>query len=627
MKKNKTVNIKSRITLDRFDWFALGLCFVVFSLWGILLTKKYLNFGYYDWDLAFFNQATWNLLHGEQYVSLFDLNFFSNHSNLIAYLCLPLYALAPHPLTLVFLKVFSVVAGGYILYFIGKKKIGPVEAMLFMGFYFLYVPNLFGLIYEFDFESLSPIFLFLLYALFQNKNLVAFLMTAFITIFIKENMPMIIVAFGIFALFAKNRNKLTWGIIPIALGLSSFYLLTSVIIPHFRGGNVHGYIGFYTQLGESPLEVVWTIVLHPWKVLPYFKDPSNIRFLFELFSPLLFLPILSPHTLFLISPIFLQHLLSSGHQHHTIYYQYVLSIAPFLFLAALSTFFTLKRFLRPLFQIIILVLIVVLSCLSFKKYLPSLLPRLNLASDHLNPSRWAMVRTIPPTSSVIASFDFLAELSNRKDLYAFYKVYSFDHREMFKIPSTVQYAIVDFKDRWLEAIYSKEPSQTTTYLQKFFLDNTWGVLQASENIILFKKGENKKFLEIDTFNSSIRYNIFYNVNESFGLKFLTGITEVTENQKVLPLNFEWFVYQDIEENYAAQILVLQEGKSIAIRNHYIGYKIYPSFMWKKGDLVRERYWLNVSNLPKGNYALELRIVNLHKNEKISPIKLSNITVP
>ena len=124
-----------------------------------------------------------------------------------------------------------------------------------------------------------------------------------------------------------------WGILPIVLGFVSFYFLTSVIIPHFRGGGSHGYIGYYAQFGKTPMQVIFSILTHPWKLFAYFHDALIKRWLFELLAPLAFLPILSRHILFLISPIFIQHLLSCAFQEQTIHYQYALSLAPFIFIA------------------------------------------------------------------------------------------------------------------------------------------------------------------------------------------------------------------------------------------------------------------------------------------------------
>ena len=145
-----------------FSKRAALLCLAAFLAWGFILVRKYIFFGYEDWDLAFFAQAMWNLRHGSQYVSLFDINFFGNHSNLIALICLPVYIIFMHPLTLIFLKLLSFICAGYVLFLIAQPKIGETLSLLVLLLYLIYPPNIFGLLYEFDFESLAPIFLTLL---------------------------------------------------------------------------------------------------------------------------------------------------------------------------------------------------------------------------------------------------------------------------------------------------------------------------------------------------------------------------------------------------------------------------------------------------------------------------------
>ena len=163
---------------DRMDIVALALCLFAFSFWVVLLSYKFTHFGYYDWDLAFFSQGMWNLSHGSGHVSLFDTNFFSNHANLIAYLILPIYRIFPHPLTLVFLKVISYVTAAFVLYVLAKEKLGPVAAILMLWLYLTYPPNVFGLLYEFDFESLAPGLLMLIFYFYVKDHWQGFLICA-----------------------------------------------------------------------------------------------------------------------------------------------------------------------------------------------------------------------------------------------------------------------------------------------------------------------------------------------------------------------------------------------------------------------------------------------------------------
>ena len=158
---------------------------------------------------------------------------------------------------------------------------------------------------------------------------------------IKENMPLIIIAFSIHGLFVK-KDKIRWAVIPGILALISFYLLVFVFIPHISGrpigeGNPY-YIGNnYKNLGGSMGGILCTIIFHPVRTLYSLMTSSNLYFLIAIFNPILYLPLGAPGVLFLISPIFFQHLLSSSLSEHFVHYAYVMTMAPFLFLAAVQT--------------------------------------------------------------------------------------------------------------------------------------------------------------------------------------------------------------------------------------------------------------------------------------------------
>ena len=95
---------------------AITVCAVSFFVWCNILFYHYFHFVYNDWDLAFFTQACWQLLHGSQFTSVTGINYFGDHSYYITFLYLPFFAIAPNPLTLVMLKLFSFLIAAFLFY-------------------------------------------------------------------------------------------------------------------------------------------------------------------------------------------------------------------------------------------------------------------------------------------------------------------------------------------------------------------------------------------------------------------------------------------------------------------------------------------------------------------------------
>ena len=106
---NSTTNFLNRYGLLILTVFII-LYVVVF---GYTSYMKYQTFSYYDFDLAIFNQVTWNTLHGDFMYSSIRENvynfdgtvkpvgiFFKEHVPVILLFFLPVYAIFQSPLTL-----------------------------------------------------------------------------------------------------------------------------------------------------------------------------------------------------------------------------------------------------------------------------------------------------------------------------------------------------------------------------------------------------------------------------------------------------------------------------------------------------------------------------------------------
>lgn len=595
------------------DWLAFGVAFFFLNVCGIFLYLKYYTFGYSDWDLAFYSQAMWNLsLHGGQYSSLFASNLFGNHSNLIAFLLVPLYWLFPHPLTLILTKVLVFVLAALIFYRYAKSKIGDVAALICMVLYLLYPANLFSLIYEFDFESLSPIFLFLLYIFYTGKNFPAFLSTAILTILIKENMALIVCAFGVAGLFSKEKWK--WGGIPLVLGAALFLYLTQVFIPQFSKTGKHIYLYIYSGLGQTPLQIAWKLLTTPSIILGYLT-PWNVGCLLKMLTPLALTPLFSLPTLFFAMPILLIRILADAPAQMTIYYYYGVSIAPFLFLAMVNALAWVRNKPRRIFVIffhLLLILVVVCSIQDLRLYINSMKRMIFLHDDHFKMARWDLVKSIPKDAPVIATFDFLAELSQRKNLFAFFLIY---HRNFgpndFHLPAPDSFALIDFMDQWLLNSLEMDPKPTANAIHNFFRNNDWNVVKAYNDVVLLKKSatscencllevEDKPFLPSQSspiiFDDTLELHNFQNIT-----------IKAHEESPPSCLTFFWRTAKDVNRLYVMEITLRHGKRRVSQHMHCIGYTMFPTALWKNDTYIKENYWLWLPHLPKGEYTIEIAV--------------------
>ncbi len=603
------------------DRVAFGLCALVFLFWVGLLSFKYYSFGYYDWDLAMYAQVMWNLKHGSLYSSLMGMNFLGNHAEYVAFLLLPIYLIFSHPLTLVVLKILSHTVGAFVLYLWAKKNIPAAGALTIMILFLSFPANIFALLYEFHFESLNVGLLFLLFYFFQTQKFFPFCLTMIVTSLIKENMPPVIAAFGIYALFSKRRNKGRWSLVPIVWGAFIFCVAMLWITPLVRNSDgIHSanqYVGLYSSLGGTPIEIIKTFFFHPGKIFSVILQSSNIHYLTELFEPLLFLPCLSPHILFLALPIFLQHLLSSAPTNHTIFYHYAATLTPFVFLAAVQSLKFIYTKFKPLFYYILLSMLVLTCALNLRLSRENILSRISFFENRLTLPHWQMVQKIPKDAGVIASLSFLAELSQRKHVYSFLDVLRNTNGlsgQPFQLAPHVSYALIDFEDGWIkdEIFRSGNPKVALNRMQEFFKDR-WSLEDAADDTILFKREEKNEDPLIERSSEP-----FFPLSESKSIliddKILFLKCEIAQHRlkrsNVLPLTFYWKAKRSLNENYFMTIILKEKNRTIISKTRRIGYTIFPTSVWREGDYIKEHYWLLLpEKLPPGKYSLEINLWN------------------
>ncbi len=481
-------------------YLPVAVCTVAFFTWCLLLFYKYAHFGYNDWDLAFFTQACWQLLHGSQFTSLAGINYFGDHSYFITLFILPFFALFPHPLTLVLLKLTAYLVAAYLFYKIAAETLGQTTALILMVLYIVFPANIFSVLYEFNVEGLAPPFLFWMFMSFQKQQWRSFFMASVLLMLIKENMALIVCAYGLYGIFNKKcPSPVAW--LTLILGAVTFYILVADVVPYFRHLPYHPFIVRYEYLGHSLREIIFNLLTQPSKVMNMIFTGLNAGYIKSLFGPLLLPVLFGWPLLFPVLPVLLQHMLADNPSEHTIYYHYGSTIAPFIFLAVMRTLgLCLGKFSRKVFNAILFLL--VFSLITFLYcFLDPFVYKLDYhRNDRLDAVRWDFVSAVPPQAGVISTFDYLAPLSLRKNLYAFHKIYNESYQnsqemkanelntgQSFILPDQVHYALIDFKDPWLKQSLKFWPQETSQRIRMFLREGHWQVIKSYGSIVLLKR--------------------------------------------------------------------------------------------------------------------------------------------
>ena len=503
---------------------------------------KYLYFGYFDFDLAIYNQTMWSTLHGQFLSSSIARGIiFTDHFSPILLLYFIFYIIIPHAMTLLFLQSALLGSGAWAIYLIAKENIGKIAGVI-VAFAYLIYPALNNVnLFEFHPEAaLAPIILFMFYCLIKDK-FVPFFFLSILALSCKEDASLVVIMFGIYAIFIGKSKR--WIIWPIISSLAWSVVAIQFILPYFNKDK-YIFTSLYAYLGSNPAEIAYNIVRHPVAVLKIAAMPYKIDYLRFLFSPVSFLPLFSPAVLFLSLATFARNLLVDYTPACNIYNQYSVAIIPVIFLAAvygikrLLNFGIIKKMRFVFAAFFLAVSLYFAYCIGPWLELSGNLP--SYVRDPLAPVMNDMIRSIPSDAGVVATFRFLPKLSDRKQLQSFHHLYMGHYKiinKKYTLPPDIEYALIDFEDPLTVQFKNQESGRN---FRSFLEGGSWGVVGLVENIVLLKKGAGgnlKLYEELKEVSPS--YPAAVEINREIALTGYDLSEEFLLSKKCLSLSLYW----------------------------------------------------------------------------------------
>jgi uncharacterized membrane protein len=342
------------------------------------LTYKYLTWGQ-GYDQIDYQQSIWNTTQGR----FLEISHYRHTDHLwgmdfipAILLLVPFYALFPSALTLNFFQALFMALGALPVYAIARDRFGGSRgAGLGWAAVYLLYPSLWFVTMSAPWQprtlaipALLGAFFFLQRASGRVQGRVkpslepshqrewwSFLACLLLALTTRTDVSLVVVAFGLLA--AVWRMNWRWVVPPIVLGLAWFYLATNVITPSFYRADYQArqaeacdvtncdysetwpgespQLAYYSHLGDSAGEIVWTVLTDPLKIAGLVLTPPKLTYLLLLLLPLLLLPLLAPDVLLLAAPPLAMNLLSLRPFQITVREQYQALVIPGLVLAAI----------------------------------------------------------------------------------------------------------------------------------------------------------------------------------------------------------------------------------------------------------------------------------------------------
>jgi len=465
---------------------------LIFSTFSIL---RHLSSMYGDPDLGLLNQSFYTTAFcGKIFFNTFEgASHFCRHNSPIYFILLPFYILAPSLITLIILQTAAIAAGAIPVYLMARSRMGESAGNTFAILYLLYHP-LHGVNYD-PFHDLSFAIAPLLSAVYfyvVKRNFRICWLFLLLALMAKEDVSFTVSFFGLYLIYdgivsarsgiitpQQRQMNILHGALMVCTGF--FYLLLSiyVIIPHFNPpyDSYNYFSERYGYFGKNIVEVIQSILFHPFRTLRYLLVWPKVSFFLETLAPLAFLSLLDLPLFLVATPTYAIDLLSGFSAMHNSGSRYPSLLIPFIFASAIMG---LSKLLekkneeeRPFIYRKIIIYPIVLTILSTLLLNPSpfrigwqFIPRV---SEHQK-TVLRLLREIPPQASLSTQVNIYQHASYRLNCYAWYC-------------EGTEYIMLDPGNEWYDRI---EPGWSTT-IQKLLREGKYELIRECDKVQIYKK--------------------------------------------------------------------------------------------------------------------------------------------
>jgi len=603
---------------------------IIFSFAGYC---QYTSFSYQDMDLAAINQVFWNGMHSRFITAIHvgESALLNNHKWFIAAALLPIYALFPGPLLLLYIQAIALSAGVWAVYLLARENLKPALGLLFSFCYLIYPSLNYITLYEFHPVAFAvPLLLFTFY-FYQRRKWTGYLIFLLLSLSCREDVTLPVFGMGIYFLLRGIKERGTppflrwrWGVSALVLSLFWFLLCTRLIPTLTAQFNPEADQTdlmpiFFGWLGDTPLEMARTAITHPGYLLGGVLTRPKLLYLFQLLLPLGLLSLLSPASCVMVVLPALEGLLSSRPQHFSIQYQYTALIIPFVFISAIRGTRNLLRWkwlkFKPDYLVIFLLLISPLSAKIIGPLfrLPSRFRQWRVNEE--DSVREEMVRMVPDQAPVLATFGLASHLSSRPQLFYSFQIcggWRTGYRvDLPLVQRSAKFALIDFNGS-LTFYYFYGPGGDS-YVRGF-LEEGWQLEETVNALALFRKGDYSKLgLVGKTDLSGIEMPLDQPIIDLPELR-LRGYN-IRHNLRLGRRMVETVVYLECDKKVTRDYLLTARfrqhgGQGFAFgQSFFAPYRILPTSQWDPGEIIKQQCAIMIPReAPAGTYDMILSLL-------------------
>jgi uncharacterized membrane protein len=488
----------------------VALVFFAVSTWASY--ARWANFEYRTFDLAYYVQAIWQLIHGRFQVSVEGVPLLGNHVEPIVALIAPLFLLFRHPLVFVLVQNAALASMGPVAFSIGRRLGLDRKTALLLGGAILLTPATgYVALHEFHPEAFTAPFLLLMFHARLRGSLRAHWGWLIAVLACKENMALLTAAYCAVHLILERKRPpaelRAWYLWPMAVSVFWFIACAKLITPALNSGSID-YLALYDRLGTSAGDILLKAITQPQVIFrTLLQSLSQGNLLWALLLPFLALPLMRPRWLLIATPILLQHLLSWRSSEWTIYFHYAAPLLPLFWIALAEGVAQIDRWTPvPVPIRRSLPFLVIAACIAAQVFLG---PGHSIATTTTNWFRGelarnrkqALVDQISPNASVLAPLPYLSHLAMRENLYSLHYVLKglkTLSRSAYSPPPPTDFVLIDYDDSAtfdavagyyhpaMKTIDARVIPSSDRLLHEFLQRSAWTV-RASDELTLFQQ--------------------------------------------------------------------------------------------------------------------------------------------
>ncbi|MGB3612854.1 MAG: DUF2079 domain-containing protein [Elainellaceae cyanobacterium] len=284
---------------------------------ALLLHRHYSMYpSYASFDQGIFNQVFWNGSHGRPFQSSLSSTLstpvvhdgelpsvsyhrLGQHFTPALLLWLPLYALLPHPATLLVLQITLLTAAGLLLYRLARERVGvAIATFISVSFYAANAvvgPSLA------NFHDLCqvPLFVFTLFLALEQRRWWVFWLAAAAILAIREDAGVVLFSIGGYLIASRRFPLLGLSVCTVSLGY--MLMLTNVVMPLFsedisRRFMIEQFAPYVDGDEATTLDVIKGLLTRPGQLISDLITPVDrtVKYLLAQWLPLAFIPAISP---------------------------------------------------------------------------------------------------------------------------------------------------------------------------------------------------------------------------------------------------------------------------------------------------------------------------------------------